>query len=101
MCYIACFLFQMLTLLMLNENECDGECKPSGGAVTAIIAGIFYLGVGINILMCPAPKTAVITGGAVQADETKETKLNEVPAVPKNEVPAVPARDENAEDSRV
>ena len=88
----------MLTLLFLIDEEYIRDCKPSGGAITAIIAGIFYLGVGINILFCPVPKTAVIPGNrkcfqnaSVQAFEEKDNKPHEVRAVS--------ASDTNAEDS--
>lgn len=87
--YIFCFLTQMLTLLMLNHDKCYGEdadkeklsypdygCRLGKDAITAIIAGIFYLGMGITVLICPVPKTAVITccgdcckGGCGDEDE--------------------------------
>lgn len=90
----------MLTLVALKDTNCKGKCKPSGGAVTAIFAGLFYLGVGINILICPTPKTAAIIfdgnccqNGSVQAVEGRDNKAYEVPDVH--------AGDGNAENSTV
>lgn len=75
--FLCCSLAQMLTLLMLNDSRCNGEnasdtrivevghgayqCSLGPDAVISIIAAIFYLGIGITILLCPVPKTAFIT----------------------------------------
>ena len=58
---------------MLNLPVCSGDladlrklddegysCNLGSDAVTAIIAAIFYLGMGITVLVCPVPKTQVI-----------------------------------------
>ena len=70
--YCFCFVAQMLTLLALID--CNGEqvdalkaadsnfqCNLGKDAITGIVAAIFYLGIGITMLVCPVPKTAVIT----------------------------------------
>ena len=72
--FVFCFAAQMLTLLALNHSICNGEaadqlkindqayqCGLGPDAVTSIVAAIFYLGIGVTILVCPVPKTAVIT----------------------------------------
>ena len=72
--FIFCFATQMLTLLILNESLCNGEdadaakivdpafqCNLGSDGATSIAAAIFYLGIGITILVCPVPKTAVLT----------------------------------------
>jgi len=72
--YIFCFATQMLTLLILNEDICNGDdadalkvqdpayqCNLGTDGVTSIVAGIFYLGIGITVLVCPVPKTQVVT----------------------------------------
>jgi len=72
--FIFCFVTQMLTLLILNHSICSGEaanalkiqdeayqCNIGTDGVTSIMAAAFYLGLGITILVCPVPKTAVIT----------------------------------------
>ena len=69
----------MLTLLVLNEDMCKGECKPSSGEIISIVAGFFYLGVDINILFCPVPKDAVMCGNRIQSVDTRDCKSNEVP----------------------
>lgn len=58
---------------MLNLPACSGDladlrklndegytCNLGSDAVTAIIAAIFYLGLGVTVLICPPPKTQVI-----------------------------------------
>jgi len=58
---------------MLNLPACSGDladlrklndegytCNLGSDAVTAIIAAIFYLGLGVTVLICPTPKTQVI-----------------------------------------
>lgn len=72
--FIFCFVTQMLTLIILNHSICAGEaanalkiqdeayqCNIGPDGVTSIMAAVFYLGLGITILVCPVPKTAVIT----------------------------------------
>mmetsp|Transcript_6658 Transcript_6658/g.8808 ORF Transcript_6658/g.8808 Transcript_6658/m.8808 type:complete len:221 (+) Transcript_6658:240-902(+) len=73
--YIFCFATQMLTLLVLNEDLCNGDaadalklqdpsyqCSLGQDGATSIVAGIFFfLAIGITILVCPVPKTQVIT----------------------------------------
>lgn len=72
--YLFCFVSQMLTLMMLNLPSCKGslkaamvdldenfQCNLGSDAIVAIVAAIFYLGLGITVLVCPVPKTAVIT----------------------------------------
>jgi len=72
--YIFCFATQMLTLLTLNHDICTGDaadalklqdpgyqCNLGSDGVTSIMAGIFYLGIGITVLVCPVPKTQVLT----------------------------------------
>lgn len=72
--YIFCFVAQILTLLMLNDDTCNGDdadaqklvdpafqCNLGSDAVLSIIAAIFYLGIGITVLVCPVPKTQVLT----------------------------------------
>ena len=64
--YVFCFVSQMLTLLAIQECHEQykdiGEdlCKLETDAITGIFAGIFYLGIGITMLVCPVPKTSVI-----------------------------------------
>ena len=96
--YCFCFVAQMLTLLALiecNEEETDAvslyQCNLGKDAVTGIIAAIFYLGIGITVLVCPIPKTAVISfcgkcckdgcdeGGC---DCCNETSVEEVKSIP-------------------
>lgn len=46
----------------LNKLADDGyKCGLGSDAYTSIIAGVFYLGLGITVLVCPVPKTAIIT----------------------------------------
>ena len=71
--YIFCFITQMLTFLILGTSACAGaqadvikladpdyKCKLGSDAITAIFAAIFYLGIGLTVLISPVPTTAVI-----------------------------------------
>ena len=83
-CYFFCFATQLLTFLILNNDACNGNindmigmeiqqdiglsCELATDSYTAIVAGIFFLTLGVLILVCPTPKAAVISaqncGGA-------------------------------------
>lgn len=70
----TCSSILILLYRQLNDPDCNGpgadlmkladdgyKCGLGSDAITAIIAGIFYLGLGITVLVCPVPKTAIIT----------------------------------------
>ena len=57
--FCFCFVTQMLTLVAFLDCR-EVTCSVGKDAIIGIVAAIFYLGIGITILVCPVPKTAVI-----------------------------------------
>lgn len=76
-CYFFCFFTQLLTFLVLNNDACNGKinsdvkanldfdlgiyCDLSNDSYIAIVASIFYLSLGVLILVCPTPKVRIIS----------------------------------------
>jgi len=70
--FIFCFATQMLTLLALMDCTGDSadalkiadpafQCNLGSDGAISIAAAILYLVLGVTILVCPVPKTAVLT----------------------------------------
>ena len=76
-CYYFCFVTELLTFLVLNNDVCNGKfndaifakiqmdlglsCALAADSHTAIVASILFLALGILITICPTPKAPVIS----------------------------------------
>ena len=68
----------MMTLIALNGTYSSYD--PEGGAIAVIIAALFYLAIGINIICCPVPKTRACRcfgEQSVQEVQAQEHKMYE------------------------
>ena len=78
-CYFVCFITECLTFFVFDNDVCNGNlndmvtvatgmdlglhCSLATDSSSAIVASIFFLALGILILVCPTPKEPACSGG--------------------------------------